>query len=191
MHEIFVRKLVNHFYFAPYSPLVAQGGVSFPHVFLDSKPAHKKLWNLTSLTKMQYYYIGYETRGGVDVKPPERIFEKRVFGDCVPKHQKTRFLGGAFFGFFGKPRLRRCVIFYFFFSRFCFLKSRVQISISPRVLKMSKNVIFDPFFPEFSGNFPGIFRKFFPENFFSGNLGKFSRNFPRFSDKFFFFGKFL
>ena len=27
----------------PYSPLVAQGGVSFPYVFLDSKPAQNKL----------------------------------------------------------------------------------------------------------------------------------------------------
>ena len=27
----------------PYSPLVAQGGVSFPYVFLDSEPAQKRL----------------------------------------------------------------------------------------------------------------------------------------------------
>lgn len=168
MKKIFVRKKTDHFYFDPYTPLVAQGGVSFPHVFFISEPAQNGPWKSGWWIKMQYYYIGYETRGGVDVKPPTRISKKRVFGGFVLKTLKNAIFENANFVFFGKPRLRTCVIFYFFFSCLCSLKMREQISISPRVSKMPKNVVFRPFFREISGNF-GFFgdfqhktRDFFP-----------------------------
>ena len=55
------------------------------------------------MISLQYFYIGYESRGGVDVIPLERTPEKTHFRDCVLKHQKTGFFGGEKIGFFGKP----------------------------------------------------------------------------------------
>lgn len=87
----------------PYRPLVAQGGVSFPYVFFIPKPAHKKTQKIGKLTILQYFYIGYETRGGVDVKPPNTFLEKRTFRDFVLKVLKMTIFGGGNFRFFPEP----------------------------------------------------------------------------------------
>ena len=55
------------------------------------------------MISLQYFYIGYESSGGVDVIPLERTLEKTHFRDSVLKHQKTGFFGGEKIGFFGKP----------------------------------------------------------------------------------------
>ena len=55
------------------------------------------------MISLQYFYIGYESRGGVDVIPLERTLEKTHFRDPVLKQQKIGFFGGEKIGFFGKP----------------------------------------------------------------------------------------
>jgi len=102
----------------PYTPPVAQGGVSFPYVFLDSEPAQKRLWNFVWWIKMQYYYIEYETRGGVDVIPLLTVFEKRVFWVSVPFLQKTSIFRGEISGNFRGSGSQRRLNFHFFFFLF-------------------------------------------------------------------------
>ena len=90
--------------FYPYRPLVAQGGVSFPYVFFVQIPGFKSASETRPWTILQYYYIGIESRGGVDVIPFERIFEKRVFLDFKLKVPFLTIFSGENFVHFGKPR---------------------------------------------------------------------------------------
>ena len=80
---------------------------------------------------MQYYYIGYESRGGVDVIPRTIDFEKRVFRDFKLKVPFFAIFFRGNFGNFGKPSVDTGVNFTFFFNdsrslKMCVLKPRVQ-----------------------------------------------------------------
>jgi hypothetical protein len=90
-------------FFNPYSSLVAQGGVSFPYVFFVQKPLLKIASDTRPWIVLQYYYIGIESRGGVDVIPWTTVFEKRVFRDLKLKTPFFRFFFGENFVHFGFP----------------------------------------------------------------------------------------
>ena len=123
---------------------------------------------------MQYYYIEYETRGGVDVIPLLTVFEKRVFGVSVPFLQKTSIFRGEISGNFrGSGSQRRLNFHFFFFSVFALQQDLKKSSLLKSVSKSSKTALFRPKFSGISGNF-GISGKFPPD---------FPPDFPRISPR--------
>ena len=123
---------------------------------------------------MQYYYIEYETRGGVDVIPLLTVFEKRVFRDSVPFLQKTSIFRGEISGNFpGSGSQRRLNFHFFFFSVFALQQDLKKSSLLKSVSKLPKTALFWPKFPGISGNF-GISGKFPPD---------FPPDFPRISPR--------
>jgi len=121
---------------------------------------------------LQYYYIGYESRGGVDVIPRTTDFEKRVFRDFKLKVPFFAIFFRGNFGNFGKPSVETGVNFTFFFGRFSLLKNARFKTPCAKVgqffQKRSFLTLFFRKFPGFSG-IRGISR---------GKISRKSGNFP-------------
>lgn len=60
----------------------------------------------------RYYYIEYETGGGVDVIPLEAHFQKTCFSRYVPDFVKTAIFGVQKNGFFTESRPENGVTFW-------------------------------------------------------------------------------
>ena len=171
--KISEKKTTTRFFY-PYGSPVAQGGVSFPYVFSVQNPALKMAWKSSWWIILQYFYIEYETRGGVDVIPCGSTLEKSKIRDFVLKLEKTRFFSVTNLCISGKPRTWRGLKN----RKFFFLKSALQHCVVRKALPESGSI-----FPKIDQNrpkFPGISGKISPGNF---SPEKFSGIFPKFSSE--------
>ena len=117
---------------------------------------------------MQYYYIEYETRGGVDVIPLLTHFEKHVFGVSVPFLQKRpRFSGEISVHFAGSGSQRRLNFRLFFFLFLLLGDLQKKVRFLKGCWNCQKRHFFDGNFREFSGisRFRKIFGRIFTPNF--------------------------
>ena len=129
-------------------------------------------WKSSWWIILQYFYIEYETRGGVDVIPCVSTLEKSKIRDFVLKLEKTRFFSVTNLCISGKPRTWRGLKNrkFFFWNPLCKIaSSEKRFQKVGRFFRKSTKI--DPNFPEFPGKFP-------PEIFRRRNFPKFSRNFP-------------
>ena len=174
--KISEKKTTTRFFY-PYGSPVAQGGVSFPYVFSVQNPALKMAWKSSWWIILQYFYIEYETRGGVDVIPCVSTLEKSKIRDFVLKLEKTRFFSVTNLCISGKPRTWRGLKNqkFFFWNPLCKIaSSEKRFQKVGRFFRKSTKI--DPNFPEFPGKFP-------PEIFRRRNFPEFSRNFlPKFPE---------
>ena len=134
-------------------------------------------WKSSWWIILQYFYIEYETRGGVDVIPCVSTLEKSKIRDFVLKLEKTRFFSVTNLCISGKPRTWRGLKnqIFFFWNPLCKIaSSEKRFQKVGRFFRKSTKI--DPNFPEFPGKFP-------PEIFRRRNFPEFSRNFlPKFPE---------
>ena len=134
-------------------------------------------WKSSWWIILQYFYIEYETRGGVDVIPCVSTLEKSKIRDFVLKLEKTRFFSVTNLCISGKPRTWRGLKNrkFFFWNPLCKIaSSEKRFQKVGRFFRKSTKI--DPNFPEFPGKFP-------PEIFRRRNFPEFSRNFlPKFPE---------
>ena len=135
--------------------------------------ASKSSWWIS----LQYFYIEYETRGGVDVIPCVSTLEKSKIRDFVLKLEKTRFFSVTNLCISGKPRTWRGLKNqkFFFWNPLCKMaSSEKRFQKVGRFFRKSTKI--DPNFPEFPGKFP-------PKIFRRRNFPKFPRSFlPKFPE---------